>query len=159
MKESILHVLMYLFENHMKDDTTTMLNEESLVNELRQAGFASEEINRAFEWLEGLAASNSSVEELNQISTNTFRVLAPEEKSRISADCWGYLNFLEQAGILNPMSREVVIDRMLQMSPDLIDVPLIKWVVLLVLFSRPDSKEELKIMEKLVLEESLGGIH
>ncbi len=159
MKESILHVLMYLFENHMKDEEVAALNEETLVNELRQAGFASEEINRAFDWLEGLAASNASIEELNPIAENTFRVLANEEKSRITPECWGYLNFLEQVGILNPVSREVVIDRILQMSPDLVDTALIKWVVLLVLFSRPDSKEELKTMEKLVLEETLGGVH
>ena len=55
MKENVLDVLMYLFENYMYDEPEDDPDRESLQSSLLQAGFSEIEINKAFEWLDGLA--------------------------------------------------------------------------------------------------------
>jgi Smg protein len=57
MKENVFDVLMYLFENYyMDDDNPVSPDRESVQQDLRNAGFPSAEIDRAFSWLEGLAS-------------------------------------------------------------------------------------------------------
>ena len=66
MKESILDVLLYLFEHYFTDDAVpppgerSFLDREQLANgplldELAQAGFSPAEIHKAFDWLGVLA--------------------------------------------------------------------------------------------------------
>ena len=55
MKEDVLDVLMYLFENYMDDDVAIEADPEILKSQLREAGFLSTEINKAFTWLEDLS--------------------------------------------------------------------------------------------------------
>ena len=57
MKENVLDVLMYLFENYYMDEEDEVRpDQEYLRVELRKAGFPNAEIQKAFEWLEALAA-------------------------------------------------------------------------------------------------------
>ena len=55
MKENILDVLIYLFENYMFESGEFEPDQDTLVTELSQAGFDHSMIDRAFEWLENLA--------------------------------------------------------------------------------------------------------
>ncbi len=55
MKESLLDVLIYLFENYMFDDDGYEPDQETLALELSQAGFEHAMIDQAFDWLENLA--------------------------------------------------------------------------------------------------------
>ena len=48
MKETVLDVLMYLFENYFDDEGAVEPDQESLRQELVQAGFPEEEIGKAF---------------------------------------------------------------------------------------------------------------
>lgn len=155
MKESIIDVLMYLFENHMEDNCNLALNEEVLVSELKEAGFDIEEISRAFDWLDGLA----ELAKLQTVHNDTFRMLSPEEQNRLEPDCWGYLLFLEQVGILDPMCREIVLDRLMGLAPEKIDLPQVKWVTLMVLFNQADQKAALKTLEQLILTSNSGMTH
>lgn len=154
MKENILEILMYLFENHMHDNCGMLLTEEVLVNELKQAGFNLEMINRAFSWLEGLAKSSEIVTDLPAEMNDSFRTLTSEEYAKIGTSNWGFLMYLEQAGVLDSACREIVIDRLMGLETAQIDLPQVKWVVLMVLFNHPNAKAKLKAMEQLVLETS-----
>lgn len=155
MKENIIDVLMYLFENHMEDSCNIPLSEELLVNELKQAGFDIEEISRAFDWLDGLAQSSK----LHTLTKNAFRSLNPEEQKRLDAECWGFLLFLEQVGILNPVCREIILDRLMGLATEKIDLSQVKWVALMVLFNQRDQKDALKILEQLILTNNSGQAH
>ncbi|MGO4778113.1 DUF494 family protein, partial [Lysobacter sp. 2RAB21] len=66
MKESILDVLLYLFEHYFTDDADLVRDRDSLrsgplFDELGQAGFSPAEINKAIEWLDALAQQRPSV--------------------------------------------------------------------------------------------------
>ena len=54
MKETILDVLMFMFQSYVEDNEEVELDKESLHKNLSEAGFADKNIERAFEWLEGL---------------------------------------------------------------------------------------------------------
>ena len=55
MKENVLDVLMFLFENYLYDEPDDAPDRDSLEENLHQAGFTNGEIEKAFNWLDDLA--------------------------------------------------------------------------------------------------------
>src|SRR5579859_2745874 len=95
MKENVLDVLMYLFENYLyDDDTETEADRETLTVELEEAGFAKLEINKAFDWLENLAR-NPPESELPVNQRDAIRVYAAAELEKLTVECRGFLHYLE----------------------------------------------------------------
>jgi Smg protein len=156
MKESVLDVLMYLFESFVDndDDAESEPNRSELHSELERAGFHDREIERALDWLDGLNAS--AVGDAPQ--ETAFRVFDADEQERLSAGARGYLLHLEQIGILAPAQRELVIDRLLALEHDEIDVDQTKWVVMMVLFSQPGQQAYAQI-EDLVFADESAWVH
>ena len=58
MKETVLDVLMYLFESFVDGGEEPDPNRSDLRNELERAGFGEREIERALDWLDGLNATD-----------------------------------------------------------------------------------------------------
>ena len=159
MKEDVLDVLMYLFENYMDDDTAAEADPETLKTQLREAGFLSTEINKAFAWLEDLAIMQEGDSLRPAMTARSIRVFSPTEEKKLDVECRGFLMFLEQMGVLNSASRELVIDRIMALeSPD-IDLEQVKWVVLMVLFNQPGLEEAFTWMENMVMEEFSLPLH
>ncbi|WP_022976700.1 MULTISPECIES: DUF494 family protein [Nevskia] len=147
MKETLLDVLMYLFENYQDGEFSDSDNQETLRVELSAAGFPDEEVAHAFAWLDGLANQRNAPTLRGR--TDTLRLYAPQEQERLSAECRGFLLYLEQLGILNGESRELVIERLLAFE-DEIDLERVKWVCLLVLINQPGSEEAAVHLEDMV---------
>ncbi len=158
MKENILDVLMYLFENYMNDEIEFDADEESLRTELEQAGFHKAEISKAFLWLEGLAGLQDGSEQL-VLNAESIRIYTAEEHEKLDLDSRGFLMFLEQTGVLDHNTREMVIDRVMALESEEIDLEQLKWVVLMVLFNQPGREAAYAWMEDLVFEEMPGIIH
>ena len=158
MKENVLDVLMYLFQNYMNDDTDMTPDRESIETELLEAGFPSAEINQALEWLDGLAARQEKpVIVLNE--ERSFRIYTAQEIERLEVECRGFLLFLEQAGVLSSETRELVIDRVMALATDDIDLTQLKWIILMVLFNQPGQEEAYAWMEDLMFEDMAGYLH
>ena len=98
MKENVLDVLMYLFQNYMGDDEDTDPDRESIQTELLAAGFPSREIQQAFEWLDSLVDRQAIALPVNPSSC---RIYVAPELAKLDVECQGFLLFLEQSGILN----------------------------------------------------------
>jgi Smg protein len=157
MKENLLDVLMYLFENYLDDETEIQPDRELLRIELEEAGFDRGEVNKAFNWLEGLAADPATG--LQRHATSSIRVFASEELLRIDTESRGFLLYLEQIGILSQQNREIVIDRIMALDSDEIDIDQVKWIILMVLFNQPGQEQAYARMEDLVFEEGVGAVH
>ncbi|WP_423063162.1 DUF494 domain-containing protein [Candidiatus Paracoxiella cheracis] len=155
-EESVLNVLMYLFKNHMQDNCELDTIQAKLLLQLEELGFRRKVINQAFEWLENL--SRESQEPILQPSKCSLRVFSDYECELLDIDCRSFLISLEQQGILNPQTRELVISQAIELEFEGIDVSLLKWVTLMVLFNQPDEKHALACMEFLVLDDTIGGI-
>jgi Smg protein len=156
MKESVLDVLMYLFETFVDSDDEPEPNRNELKEELARAGFRDGEIDRALDWLDGL---NSTGVTSSEPQHTAFRVFDSAEQERLDAPSRGYLLQLEQIGILQPIQRELVIDRLLALDNEEIDVEQTKWVVMMVLFSQPGQKEAFAKMEDLVFADDSAWVH
>jgi Smg protein len=152
MAESVLDVLMYLFETADEEGVPPEPNKVGLREELERAGFRNREIERALDWLDGLAVRRAN-EGGEPPTERAIRIYGRDECVRIDAAGRGYMMYLEQIGILAPHQRELVIDRLMALDCHEIDVDEIKWVVLMVLFSQPGEETAYARMEDLVFEE------
>jgi Smg protein len=157
MKETVLDVLMYLFETFVDGDSEPEPDRNELREELVRAGFGDREIDRALEWLDGLNPGDGLAGDAPQSAA--MRVYDRAEQERLDPPARGYLLHLEQIGILRPAQRELVIDRLLALDADDIDVEQIKWVVMMVLFSQPGHEQAYTQMEDLVFADARGSVH
>jgi len=157
MKENMFDVLMYLFENYM-DETDAEPDRESLRTELVEAGFADTEVNKALAWLDGLVDLRLDPALANRPG-RALRVFAPEECERLGVAARGFLIFLEQAGVLDNQTRELVLDRLMALDGGEIDLEQLKWVVLMVLFNQPGREAEFAWIEDLVFDQGAGSLH
>jgi Smg protein len=86
-------------------------------------------------------------------------VYAPQELEKLTVECRGFLQFLENIGIVEPAQREVVVDRIMALDNAEIDLEQVKWIILMVLFNRPGQEDAYARMEELVFDDSLGVMH
>ncbi len=159
MKESVLDVLMYLFEHYFDDDAELDSDRESLKEELVEAGFPDSEIGKAFAWLEALTAEEAVVEPLEGDALPAMRVYTDEECERLDLECRSFMLFLEQLRVLDSTTRELVIDRVEALEGEEIDLEQLKWVVLMVLFNQPGKEAVCAWMEDFVLDKASGRLH
>jgi Smg protein len=159
MKEGVLDILIYLFENYFDGgiDDSEEPDRDTLKTELERAGFVASDIERALTWLEDLAADPSRAAVAP--TSRAIRIFSALEQARLDTDCRGLLVHLEHVGILSPTQRELVIDRLMALDGDDIDLEKLKWVVLMVLFSQPGQETAFARMEDLVFDERPGAVH
>ena len=152
MKENVLDLLMYLFENYIYEEPETTPDRESLSDTLEEAGFSSAEIDRAFAWLDGLAVQRK-LPDLGGHASNPIRIFCDEECRRLDVDARGFILYLENTGVLDPARREQVLDRLAALDADEIDLEDVKWVILMVLFNQPGQEANYAWMEDLMFDE------
>ena len=159
MKQTVLDVLIYLFENYMDDEIDLAVDRDSIHNALTGAGFDEGQVSKAFDWLQVLAESGDYEGHEPDGVSNSVRVFSSEEESKLDVESRGFLLFLEQTGVLSPTSRELVIDRVMALEADDIDLEQLKWVVLMVLFNQPGQEEAFVWIEDIVMDQLDRSLH
>ena len=158
MKENVLEVLLYLFEHYSDEEFQLADNQSALTDELTQVGFGNAEIAKAFAWLESLL---EQLEESAHDLPNKklpIRHFTHQEMQKLDTECRGFLLSVEQAGILDAASRELVIDRIMALEDDII-LEEVKWITLMVLFNQPGREEAFYRMENLMDGEMFKFLH
>lgn len=153
MKENILDVLLYLFENFVYDDPDSLNDRDSLQANLLEAGFSPSEISKAFDWLDVLARERPALLRAPGDAGAPVRVHAPEEIAKLDVEARGFLMFLEHSGVLDGERRELVLDRIMALGADEVDLDDLKWIILMVLFSQPGQEVACAFLES----DLLGG--
>ena len=148
MKENIFDVLMYLFENYMEEEIELPPDSDVIRTELEEAGFQSLEVSKAFDWLDSLSLERT----IKPTITSAFRIFCQQETEKLDLECRNLIMFLEQNGILNSASREIVIDRAMALENEEISMEKLKWIVLMVLLSQPDEEIAFSRMEDIVYD-------
>ncbi|MFN3495357.1 MAG: DUF494 family protein [Hydrogenophaga sp.] len=157
MKESILDVLLYLFEHYFSEDPDLVRDRDTLQNSLIQAGFSPTEIKKAFDWLDALADQRPAVT-LARVD-GPVRIYHGPELDKLDVEGRGFLMFLEQHGILDANQRELVLDRAMALDQDELDLDDLKWVVLMVLFNQPGSEAAYAWMETQMFIDEPEPLH
>lgn len=159
MKQDVFDILLYLFENYMYEEQELEHDRDSLQIELQDAGFRKHEISKAFDWLEGLGSIDYDSVSALKGGQRSFRIYSDEETTKLDSECRGFLLFLEQMGVLDHATREMVIDRVMALDSEEVDLEQLKWVILMVLFNQPGQEAAIAWMEDLVLDEMVGQLH
>jgi len=153
MKENMLDVLLYLFENYMIEGQDFQPDQETLSVELAQAGFGDGEINKAFDWLEDLSdLCDPPSTSVQGGAPTSIRHYSPEEQIRFDAQAQSLVLKFEQSGILDPETRELVIDRIMALETAEIDTEHLKWVIMMVLCNRPGHEDVAAWAEDLIID-------
>ncbi|HET8806893.1 MAG: DUF494 domain-containing protein [Methylophaga sp.] len=155
MKENVIDVLLYLFENYIDTEDSQQPDKDTLELELERVGFQELEIHKALNWLDTMTVVAPQLDNPDI----SIRVFNDSEMERLDVHCRGYLLFLEQVGVLDVETREVVIERVLALDSEEIDLEQLKWVVLMVLFYQPGREVAYAWMEDLVFEDMEAVIH
>ncbi len=142
MKENILDVLMYMFENYSDEEVMPDPEGESVKYRLARDGFHETVVDRAFTWLEGLSPTNLDITDTSSSQRCSIRLFTIVEQQKLNTTCRGFLLYLEQLGVLDPVIRELVIERIMALDGDEINIDQVKWVVQMVLFNRANENEE-----------------
>jgi len=138
MKENVLDVLMYLFENYFYDEPDEQPDRASMEENLHEAGFSNGEIDKAFEWLDGLAEQRYQPD-FKMHTDQPFRVFVDSEINRLDTGCRDFLMYLSNT-------------RLMALESDEINLEDVKWVVLMVLFNQPGQEANYAWMEDLMFD-------
>jgi len=134
MKENMLDVLLYMFEFCDEEELKLDEGEEALHGKLVRAGFGNQEIFKAFSWLNDL--SEQGVDSGFVLDPGSFRVFSQDETLRLPVECRGLLIQLEQFGVIDPDSREQIVERALALEVEDMDLDQFKWVLMMVLLNQ-----------------------
>jgi len=155
-------ILMYLFENLVNNQADIGVDQDELTDELIRAGFHHDEIFKALAWLEKLCELQSSDEKPYLTRVNevpNVRIYTHEEQIMLDVECRGFLIFLEQIKVLCSTTREMVIDRVMEIDSNEFCLVDLKWVVLMVLFNVPGKETAYEQMEELIFDYPEGQLH
>jgi Smg protein len=129
----MFEVLVFVYENYWRGDACPELDQ--LGRKLSAAGFETDEIDQALQWLAGLNTASRSANPIDITPTDlepadvmrpasalSMRIYATPEQDQLGADGLGFFRFLESAGVLPAHMREIVIDRAMAVPQRPIDI-------------------------------------
>lgn len=151
IKQSVVDVLMFLFERYLGDENEAMDERAQMHSRLEEMGFQNTEITQAFDWLEDLATLQDS-EQLSPVQQSSIRIYSEEEKAVLGDEGVGFVMYLEQVGILTPTTRELILDRVMALGHEL-DNEQLKWIAMIVLHTHPGEENAYAWLETLVFDE------
>jgi Smg protein len=126
----MFEILVYLYESYRHAALTP--DRDALEERLFAAGFEEKEIEHALDWFTNMSISPSHP----RLADAGYRHFAAEESERLNAECQTTLRQLEQAQILDAESREWLIHGLLSLGGEEIDADQVRWMALIVLWSR-----------------------
>ena len=161
MTGTVLDILIYVFDRYMLDEVPEVPEREHLARDLERVGFGHANVERALDWLADLACERDrpTLSHGDRSGGPALRIFSDGELARLSTECRGFLVTLVRLGILSPLQREIVIDRMLALDADELDTEQLKWVVLMVLSSQPGQEQAFQRLEDLVQDDRPGTPH
>ena len=141
-------ILVYLVENYFQSGDYP--DSETLSKRLFAAGFEEDDISQALSWLSGLERLNDAGSGHGFGNSLGFRIYTDQELARITPEARGFLCFLEDSDVIDPLQRELIIERIAALSEAGVDLEKVKLIVLMVLWNQKQP------VDALVLEELLA---
>jgi Smg protein len=138
----MLEVLAYLYETYYRPELFPEM--ATLSKTLAEVGFKETEIEDALNWLDHLAETTETFAERHperDSFSSALRVYAPLEQAILGPEAIGFILSLETAGILDPVQREIVIERALDSGISPVPVEKLRLVVLFILWSQGEDTD------------------
>ena len=148
----MLDILVYLYETYYRPDACP--EPAALVRKLSAVGFDEMDISEALVWLKDLAAMAGSEQSPVALSTGT-RFYVEQEVELLGEDVIGLIRFLENAKVLSPLQREIVIERALALDEFPVTPGELKVIVLMLLWSQGKEPDALMFDDLFGADEDL----
>jgi|SRR5690606_31593128 Smg protein len=143
-------ILVYLFQNYYTPQACP--DADVLAHKLAAAGFEQDDISDALGWLNGLAQTIEHCDTIAQSARpDSHRVYAEYEYQVLGTDAIGFIQFLENSGVLPPALREILIEQAMACGDSPLSPGKIKIITLMVLWSQEAE------VDHLVFEELISG--
>ena len=150
-------ILVYLFETYYRPDACP--EPEVLARKLSAAGFEQDDISAALEWLSGLERLAEVEVEGRPAGARSLRLYCATELTKLPVQCRGFLAFLENAGGIDAMLREMIIERAMVLPETTVSLSKLKIIVLMVMWRRHQAVDTLLLEELLSEEEDQPYVH
>ena len=148
-------LLIYMFENYLS--TKNQLDFNSITLELEAAGFDNHEIEKALNWFSELKLMADKIPHNSELKANDkLRIFTESELEKIACDGLGFILFLEQAHVLNSIEREIIIDRAMALSQNIISIDEVRWIVMMTLWNNGKENDYLFVEDALYQTEQLS---
>jgi Smg protein len=156
----MFEVLVFVYENYWRGDACP--ETPQLERKLSAVGFAADEIAEAMRWLDGLQLAALGTDPALVVRTSgmltsmasptlpahdSMRVYSVAEQDRLGAECLGFVQFLENAGVLPAAMREIVLDRAMVTGDNPVSLDDLKIIILMVYWSFGEEPDALVLDE------------
>jgi Smg protein len=138
-------ILVFLFENYFHAGAYP--DQDTLSKRLSAAGFDSRDISQTLTWLDGLERAGNGGNRSAPIPSTGLRFYAEAELSSLTSEARGFLLFLENAGVISQVQRELIIERVIALEEPAVDLDKVKLIVVMVLWSQNEALDTLVIEE------------
>ena len=138
-------ILVFLFENYFHAGAYP--DQDTLSKRLSAAGFDSRDISQTLTWLDGLERAGNGGNRAAPIPSTGLRFYAEAELSSLTSEARGFLLFLENAGVISQVQRELIIERVIALEEPAVDLDKVKLIVVMVLWSQNEALDTLVIEE------------
>ncbi|MCB5188284.1 DUF494 domain-containing protein [Methylobacillus caricis] len=152
----MFEVLVYMFENYFEADIHP--DHDTLSKELFAAGFDQDDINGAFDWFSALETMSAKTGEQVTGFGVGLRVYSDIEIKKLSSESLSFMMFLEQAKVLSPAQRELVIDRAMALPQTEIGIDETRWIVLMALWNQ-DKASDYLFVEDAMFSDNRPTLH
>lgn len=166
----MFEVLVYVYENYWHGAACP--DSDLLERKLSAAGFDTQEIRSALDWLDdlNLATQNThsrpwhapapAAEQAVPIraAPTSMRVYSVAEQNQLGTACLGFISFLESASALPVPMREIVIDRAMAVPDAPVSLDDLRIIILMVYWSFGEEPEAL-ILDELCATQAVRTCH
>lgn len=142
-------LLVYVFENYLSS-SHNISDLSKMTTELEEAGFEYKEIEFAIDWFATLKVLSEKINDkkINQSALKS-RIYSKREYDKINNEGIGFLIFLEQATILSPSEREIILDRAMAVNQSEVNLDELKWIMTMTLWHFGRESEYLFVEDAL----------
>jgi Smg protein len=156
MKESVLDVLIYLFENFMTSEKIDFEPESQEISiRLEDAGFETNDVVKAMQWVLELKENVMAV--ASNDYNSSIRIFSVDEQFKISPAIRHTLYCMERDEVITPAIRELIIDRVMALDLEEVQVDQLKWIMLFVLCFQGQMPVQVRRLEDVILLDSQNG--
>ena len=148
MTNNILDVLTFMFDilfESAEQDSAQEVDDDLLKSHLSDAGFDDDRIEKALNWLENIAAFDTT--------HNSMRIYNELEKNKLDAKARGFIMFMENMGQLSASQREMVIDQVMSLEDSKLTIDDLKWVVMMVIGNSIEASVSAQWIESVVFDD------
>ena len=159
MNTNTLEILMSLMEEFDDSSQSYEMKRPLVAEALVEAGFEPIEVHETLDWLDGFTIENPNMLYRDaQASQHTNRIYSPEESLKIDFASQCFLATVVNLGILDTISRELVIDKIMSCEAEVLDLSQVQWITFMVLANQPGRKVDSRWLEAIIMHSSNPAI-